>query len=311
MTLALIAGGGKLPGLLLEAAERRAVPVTLAALEGVTVDGGGGRDVLRFRLETLGSFLAALRVRGVTQVCFAGAIQRPTIDPSRIDDATRVLVPRMMAALGQGDDGALGVVIAIFEDAGFTVIGATDLAPDLLPPEGILGRHGPEQHDRDDGARAAAVVSALGQADVGQACVVAARQVLAVEATPGTEWMLASLRAARDGIPAADLAAHTGDTMSVGSSVGRAVGYLAAKGAAGPLYLERLPPGGVLFKAPKPGQDRRIDLPAIGPDTIAQCVSAGLRGVVIEANGVMVLDADTLRDRADAAGLFVWIRAAE
>ena len=90
----------------------------------------------------------------------------------------------------------------------------------------------------------------MGVADVGQACIVARRQALAIEAMPGTDWMLASLKDTRDG----------------------------------------LPEGGLLFKAPKPGQDRRVDLPAIGPETIRAAAEAGLRGIVIEAGGVMLLD---------------------
>jgi len=66
--------------------------------------------------------------------------------------------------------------------------------------------------------------------------------------------------------------------------------------------------GGVLFKAPKPGQDRRVDLPAIGPDTIVAACAAGLSGVVIEAGGVMVLDQSGVLAECDRLGLFLWLR---
>ena len=67
---------------------------------------------------------------------------------------------------------------------------------------------------------------------------------------------------------------------------------------------------GVLFKGPKPGQDRRIDLPAIGPGTIERAAAAGLAGVAIEAHGVMILGAAATVAAADAAGLFLWAREA-
>ena len=66
--------------------------------------------------------------------------------------------------------------------------------------------------------------------------------------------------------------------------------------------------GGLLYKAPKPGQDRRIDLPTIGPVTINGAANAGLRGIVIEKDGVLVLDRDGTIKAADAAGLFLWVR---
>ena len=66
--------------------------------------------------------------------------------------------------------------------------------------------------------------------------------------------------------------------------------------------------GGVLFKAPKPGQDRRIDLPAIGPETITQASAAGLSGIVWAAGGVLVLDRAAMVAAAEKAGLFLWAR---
>jgi hypothetical protein len=66
---------------------------------------------------------------------------------------------------------------------------------------------------------------------------------------------------------------------------------------------------GVLYKAPKPGQDRRIDLPAIGPDTIRNAAAAGLAGIAIAAEGVLILDYAATVAAADAAGLFLWARA--
>lgn len=69
--------------------------------------------------------------------------------------------------------------------------------------------------------------------------------------------------------------------------------------------------GGILFKAPKPGQDRRIDLPAIGPQTVTLAQSAGLAGIVIEAGGVMVLDQKAVETECTRTGLFLWVRRQE
>ncbi len=68
--------------------------------------------------------------------------------------------------------------------------------------------------------------------------------------------------------------------------------------------------GGIFFKAPKPGQDRRADLPTIGPDTIRGAAAAGLSGVVIEAQGVMVLDRAEVIAECDRLDLFLWVREA-
>jgi DUF1009 family protein len=65
---------------------------------------------------------------------------------------------------------------------------------------------------------------------------------------------------------------------------------------------------GLMFKAPKPMQDRRVDLPTIGPDTMTLAHAANLRGVVIEAGGVIVLDPQATIAAADKLGLFLWVR---
>ena len=65
---------------------------------------------------------------------------------------------------------------------------------------------------------------------------------------------------------------------------------------------------GVLYKAPKPGQDLRLDLPAIGPGTLRRAAAAGLAGVAVEARGVMVLGYAATVAAADSAGLFLWGR---
>ena len=65
-------------------------------------------------------------------------------------------------------------------------------------------------------------------------------------------------------------------------------------------------PRGVLYKAPKPGQDRRADLPTIGPRTVRRAHAAGLRGIAFEAGGTLIADRDACVAEADRAGLFLW-----
>lgn len=295
--LALIAGQGALPALVLGSHP----DAILCELDGFP-SGLPGR-ARRFRIEHLGTFLADLAGLGATEVCLAGAVGRPALDPAAIDTATMPLVPRMLAALQAGDDAALGAVLTFFEEAGFAIRAAHELVPGLLPPAGVLGDVRPGADTERDLPRACAAHAAIGAADIGQAVVVAEGQVIAVEAQPGTDWMLGSLLA-RDFTPA-----------PTGGLFDDPFGF-AADVMGGPARAPRprrdpaLPGGGFLFKAPKPGQDRRVDLPAIGPETVRRAADAGLAGIVIEAGGVMVLDRPGTVAAADAAGLFLWVREA-
>ena len=118
--------------------------------------------------------------------------------------------------------------------------------------------------------RARRIARALGRVDVGQAAVVAQGICLGVESIQGTDALLAFV-------------AETGRGFRPDAAGGQ----------------------GVLYKAPKPGQDWRLDLPAIGPETVGRAAAAGLAGLAVEAGGVLLLDREGLIAAADAAGLFV------
>jgi UDP-2,3-diacylglucosamine hydrolase len=264
--LALIAGAGALPGALVAALAERPLICALDgfAPAGLTAD-------IPFRLERLALLLRELQARGVREVAFAGAVRRPRLDPALFDPATAQMVPRLLAAMAQGDDGALREAMAIFQEAGFALRGVGEIAPGLIPHAGVYAGSVTEGVTRD-ADRAQAIVAALGAVDVGQGCVVAQGQCLAVEVLAGTDAMLASLQ-------------HLGD-----------------------LRPDPARGGGVFYKAAKLGQDRRIDLPTIGPDTVAHAARAGLAAIVWRAGDVICLDLPAMTQAAQAAGLTLWAR---
>ncbi len=188
MTLALIAGRGRLPALV---ADAQATPPLICAMadvvpEGLTPD-------LVFRLETLGTLLVELGRRGVTEVCFVGAIDRPTLDPTKLDAETAPLVPLFQQALEKGDDGALRVVLDIFEKTGFTIRAVHELAPQLLADGGVFGTVWPDGQMRKDAEIGIAHIAAMGPLDIGQACLVAQGKVIAMEDADGTDALVARL----------------------------------------------------------------------------------------------------------------------
>ena len=261
MSLALICGTGDLPR---KVAEAQAEPPFICVLEGFAPEALEA-DVT-FRLETLGSLLVRLGHEGVTEVCFCGAIERPSFDPTKLDEHTAPLVPIMAKALQAGDDGALRAVAGLFEETGFTVRAAHDLAPDLIAPAGVLSEAWPDAQMRRDAALGMNILAALAPYDVSQACVVGNGQLLGLETVTGTDVLLQS-------VP--DVAAR---------------------------------PAGILVKGPKIGQDDRLDKPTVGPETVAQVVKAGLRGIVVDAGDVILLERAAVVAACDTAGLVLWSR---
>lgn len=263
--LALIKGAGRLPDLVAERLAAQHKPPVICAL-----DPAQAADH-HVTLGTLGSLLGRLRDEGVTEICMAGAIDRTKLAMDAPDAATLPLVPALQAALLAGDGQALAGLHALLETQGFTIRAAQDLCPDLLPEEGVLTQAAPTAGHKADTAKAAQTLQAIGAADIGQGCVVENNQVLAVEALPGTDFMLAQTATFRQSQSWAQ--------------------------------------GGVFMKAPKPGQDRRTDLPTIGVETARLVANAGLAGIVIEAGGVMVLDRADVVSVLDACGAFLWVHA--
>lgn len=249
---------------------REAPGMLVCEIEGFAASLPEGAERLLFRIERLVPFLDLLLARGIERVCFAGAMRRPKLEPELFDAATASLVPRLLAVMQGGDDATLRAVIALFEEWGLAVVGADTIAPGLVPGEGLLCG-APTARDRADATRAAGIVAALGAADVGQGAVVAGGLCLGLEALPGTDALL---------------------------------DFVAAHRALGPR-----PPAGVFFKAPKPGQDRRIDLPALGVQTVQKVAAAGLAGIAFEAGGVLLLGREAMVEAAEKAGIFLWGRA--
>ena len=265
--LAVIAGRGVLPATLVASLQHRPL---VAALEGFAPQ--GVIPDMTFRVERLIPFLDHLTDLGITAVTFAGAVQRPRLDPALFDPATAQIVPRLTEAMRGGDDATLRVVLALFEEAGFSVQGVRDIAPDLVPGPGVLAAELAAM-DEADANRAEAIVAALGAVDVGQGAVVQQGLCLGVEVLSGTDALLATVR----DLPAA---------LRPDPARGR----------------------GVFYKAPKPGQDLRIDLPTLGPATVIAVAEAGLGGLVRQAGGVICLDLATMQAEAAARGLFLWAR---
>lgn len=224
---------------------------------------------LTFRAERLVPLFRHLSDRGITRIAFAGAISRPRFDPSLFDPATAQLVPQLLAVLAGGDDATLRGILALVEEFGFAVAGIEAVAPLLLPGTGVLAGCVPPEAEAD-AVRAAAIVAALGAVDVGQGCVVADGLCLALEALPGTDRMLAQVAA----LPEALRPARRG----------------------------------LLYKAAKPGQDRRVDLPTLGPATLRGTHAAGLAGVAFQAGSVICLDLPEMQALASQLGLFLWAR---
>ena len=267
--LAIIAGGGTLPSALADAAvaQGRAVHV-------IGIRGEADAKISRFphtwlKWGEVGKLFATLDDQGCRDLVIIGSVSRPDLANVRFDFGAIKNLPFLLGLGVGGDDQVLSSVVRFLEGKGYRVYGAGEVAPELLAAEGTLGAKAPSPEDRADIEAGFRVVSALGRLDVGQAAVVVKGRVLAVEAAEGTNAMLARC-----------------DEMRKGA--GRRRGL-----------------AGVLVKAPKPGQEERVDLPTIGPETVEMAAQAGLAGIAVAAGRVLIADRDATIAAAGQHGLFL------
>lgn len=269
--LAIIAGQGPLPIALANAAKAAGRDVFIVALEGES-----DRAIERFPhvwlpIGAMGRFLKLLKDEACEEIVLIGPIVRPDLSKIRPDMVGLKLLPRFIRLLRQGDDGLLrGIVEFLEKDHGFRVVAPEQVSADLRAPAGVLTKASPTTAQQADIERAVTVLDALGPLDVGQAVAVCRGVVLAVEASEGTDAML-------------DRIATLGSTIR-GTTDAR---------------------DGVLVKQPKTGQERRIDLPTIGVQTVDKAAAAGLAGIVVEAGGALIYDVTETIRTANAHGLFI------
>ena len=270
--VAIICGGGTFPFTVADALVKSGRGAVLFALRGFA-------DPERVKqyphhwahVTQLGRFLRLARREGCRDVIFIGTLVRPSFRQLiNFDLATLRVLPRAIRHFYGGDNHLLTGMARMLEEHGFRLLGAHEVAPEILVQEGAFGQIAPTERDLDDVRRGLAALQAMGPFDIGQGVVVANRHVIAVEAAEGTDLMLARVAELRR-----------------------------TKRFRAPLRT------GVLVKAPKPGQDRRFDLPSIGPRTVDGVIEAGLAGIAVMAGGAIVAEPQIVVQIADGAKVFV------
>ncbi|MFP5469026.1 MAG: LpxI family protein [Alphaproteobacteria bacterium] len=272
--LGIIAGSGPIPQMLAEKCQAEGRPFFIAGIIGAA-----SREITFFPhqwvgIGAVGALMRALRQHACEEVVFIGAVRRPDLRHLKLDWGGMQFLPRYARAALGGDDQLLRALVHEFERHGFRVVGAHEVLADICAPAGILGLVVPKPEDQADIARALNVAHQIGALDIGQGVVVCGGVVLAVEAAEGTDAMLVRCAQLSQGLRA-DPDTNGGKRR------------------------------GVLIKLPKPGQERRIDMPAIGVTTLRLAAEAGLAGIAFEAGGALLVDVTAMIREADALGMFL------
>lgn len=268
--LAIVAGSDRLPIDVAESLAAKGHPPFIVLVRGEADPVLASYEHEELEIEDFPSLPRVLKRNGATHAVFAGGIsRRPKLSRVKPSLALLRLLPRALIAFTKGDDGILRALAAAVEAQGVKVVGAHEIAPDLLAPHGVMTATAPLKSDWRDLTAAAEAARAIGALDIGQGAIAVGGRAIALEGIEGTDGLLERTRALR--------------------SNGRIAGTTR----------------GVLVKCAKPGQELRVDLPTIGPATVTAAHAAGLAGIGVEAGHSLVLDAAGVIAEADRLGLFV------
>ncbi len=282
-TLGLIAGNGRFPFLLLDAARAHGLNVVVAAIKEETSPEMNDRaaadpniTVHWLSLGELSKLIETFQHAGVTRAVMAGQVKHKQIFSAIRPDWR--LAKLLLNLRNRNTDMLLGAVAKVLEDEGIHLISSTSFLEPMLAPAGVLTTRVPDETERADIDYGLTVARGIAAFDLGQTVVIAAGACVAVEAMEGTDAAI---------LRAGDLmrTLHTEDDPQDPETT----------------LARRL----TVIKVAKPNQDLRFDVPVAGLPTIETMVRAGATCLCVEAGRTLLFDRETMIAAADAAGIAV------
>jgi hypothetical protein len=271
--IGLIAGNGRFPLLVLEAARAQGNEVVVAAIREETspeIEQHGAAAVHWMSLGELSRLIDTFKREGVTQAVMAGQVKHKQIFSSIKPDWKLAKV--LLSLRSRNTDALIGAVAKVLAEEGISLMDSTALLGPLCARPGVLTKRAPTEDERANIAYGRAVARHLAQYDIGQTVVIADRACVAVEAMEGTDAAIT----------------RAGDIM-------RSLG-----GDASTLSREL-----TVVKVAKPNQDMRFDVPVVGVATIETMKRAGATCLALDAERTLLLDGDAIARAADEAGITI------
>jgi UDP-2,3-diacylglucosamine hydrolase len=271
--LGLIAGNGKFPFLVLDAARAQGYDVVVAAIKEETapeIESRGAAAVHWLSLGELSKLIETFQREGVRRAVMAGQVKHKQIFSSIRPDWR--LAKLLLSLTKRNTDSLLGAVANVLAEEGITLEKSTWLLEPLLVKAGILTKRQPNEQERKNIDYGRAVARQLAQHDIGQTVIIAESACVAVEAMEGTDAVIE----------------RAGQIM-------RSLGSEAST-------LERAL---TVVKVAKPNQDMRFDVPVVGAKTIEAMSAAGATCLALDAGKCLLLDGDKIVDAANAADIVV------
>jgi DUF1009 family protein len=264
--IAIFAGRGQLPKILIEDCLKRNRHFILFLLKNEKYDEDySNNNPIEIAYGEIERFLTILRNENIKNIVFIGGVTKPNFSALKVDKKGAILLAKIIANKILGDDAVLRTVIKFFEKEGLKILKIDDLLDCVFSSKGLISNIAPSFENNIDIDLGIKAIRHFAKFDVGQALIVAQKQIIAVEALEGTDEMISRFKILQ------------GDFKN----------------------------NAVLIKLKKPNQSDKVDLPTIGLATISKCAEVGIKGIVIQANSTLVLEKERLIKAVNDNNLFL------
>jgi len=266
--LAILAGNGKMPQILIDSCIKKNQEFILFLLDGqkYDIDYSSYKPTI-IGYGQVGKFLDLLNKNSVRNIVFIGGVTKPNFARLKMDKKSAVLVGKILANKILGDDAVLKTVVKYFKKQGFNIIAIDDVLDCVISKKGSLTKLSPSPEQLKDIEIGKKAIMAFSKFDVGQAVIVAQRQILAVEAAEGTSSMINRVK---------DLEVDYKDKA-------------------------------ILVKLKKKKQSKEADLPTIGIDTVFACKESGIKGITIQSKSTIIIEKEKVIAEANKQEIFIHV----
>ncbi len=266
--IAIIAGRGLLPQLIIKQLQKQQTPFTIFLLKSEIYEFDYQKfKPVNFDYGEVEKLLLELKNKNINQIIFAGAVNKPNFSELKIDKTGKILLGKILANKILGDDAVLRSVIKFFEQRNIKILTVDQIIDCQIKERGCLTTNKPDSSDLINIKLASKAIKRFSEFDVGQSVIVAQKQIISVEGMEGTDAMIKNFK-------------------NLQSS-----------------YKD----GAVLVKLKKKKQSRKADLPTIGIDTIKNCHNSQIKGIAIEAKSTLILEKEQVIKKADELGIFITV----
>ncbi len=264
--LAIIAGKGQIPSMILKKCKKDGIKHKLFLLNGENYEVNYEKeDPTVLKYGEISKLIDILKTENISNIIMAGGVTKPDFKSIKVDGKSAKLLAKILTKRLLGDDSVLASVIKFFEKEGFKIVKIQDFLDDVVTKKGELTKIKPSKEDFENIKIAKNAISHFSKFDVGQSLLIAQKQIIAIEAAEGTDEMIKRCK-------------------------NLDIKY---KNAA------------ILVKTNKKNQSDKADLPTIGAKTVENCVKNGVKGIAIQSKLTLILEKEKVIDLANKNGIFI------